>query len=183
MALALPALYAFIGGRGAQEKTIAELKGEFALDVVPTKHYGANSAWQQLSVLAYNVAGSFQLDTGAAPRRRSRKRTYTYVLRSMRTLRFTLVARAGRLARIGGRQVLRLTFNPATAALYTRLGQRLAAWSIFGLGYIVPGAVIRAWRRPVAPAGHHPRLTDEVLHGRPAPASALSVRTTIVPST
>ena len=28
----------------------------------------------------------------------------TYVLRSMRTLRFTLVARAGRLARIGGRQ-------------------------------------------------------------------------------
>src|SRR5438309_4562483 len=127
MALSLPALYAFIGGRGAQEKTIAELKGEFALAVVPTKHYGANSAWQQLSVLAYNVARSFQLDTGAAPRRRSRKRTYTYVLRSMRTLRFTLVARAGRLARIGGRQVLRLTFNPATAALYTRLGQRLAA--------------------------------------------------------
>src|SRR5881628_3851274 len=127
MALSLPALYAFIGGRGAQEKTIAELKGEFALAVVPTKHYGANSAWQQLSVLAYNVARSFQLDTGAAPHRRSRKRTYTYVLRSMRTLRFTLVARAGRLARIGGRQVLRLTFNPATAALYTRLGQRLAA--------------------------------------------------------
>src|SRR5229473_1520039 len=127
MALSLPALYDFIGGRGAQEKTFAELKGEFALAVVPTKHYGAHSAWQQLSVLAYNVARGFQLDTGAAPRRRSRKRTYTYVLRSMRTLRFTLVARAGRLARIGGRQVLRLTFNPATAALYSRLEQRLAA--------------------------------------------------------
>ncbi len=42
MPLALPALYAFIGARGAQEKTIAELKGEFALDVVPTRHYGAN---------------------------------------------------------------------------------------------------------------------------------------------
>jgi len=38
--LSLPALYASIGGRGAQEKTIAELKGEFALDVVPTRHYG-----------------------------------------------------------------------------------------------------------------------------------------------
>ena len=35
-------------GAGAQEKTFAELKGEFALDVVPTKHYAANSAWQQL---------------------------------------------------------------------------------------------------------------------------------------
>ena len=125
--LAPSALWDFMAGRGAHEKMIGELKGEFALDVVPTNHYGANSAWQQLSILAYNVARSFQLDTGAAPRRRSRKRTYSYVLRSMRTLRFVLVARAGRLARIGGRQVLRLTFNPATAALYTRLGQRLAA--------------------------------------------------------
>src|SRR6266536_1952328 len=41
LALDLPALYAFICGRGAQEKTIAELKGEFALDVVPTKPCGA----------------------------------------------------------------------------------------------------------------------------------------------
>ena len=95
--LSLPALYAFIGGRGAQEKTIAELKGEFALDVVPTRHYGANCAWQQLSILAYNVARSFQLDTIATPRRRSRKRTYAYVLRSMRTLRF-LLDRPGRPA-------------------------------------------------------------------------------------
>jgi hypothetical protein len=58
MALHLPALFAFVCGRGAQEKTIAELKGEFALDVVPTNHYGANSAWQQLSVLAHNVIRS-----------------------------------------------------------------------------------------------------------------------------
>jgi hypothetical protein len=39
LTLSLPALFAFIAGRGAQEKTIAELKGEFALDVVPTKDY------------------------------------------------------------------------------------------------------------------------------------------------
>src|SRR2546430_10909836 len=88
LALDLPALYAFICGRGAQEKTLAELKGEFALDVVPTHHYGANSAWQQLSVLAHNLLRSFQLDTLATPKPRSRKRTYAYVLRSMRTLRF-----------------------------------------------------------------------------------------------
>jgi Transposase DDE domain group 1 len=127
MALSLPALYAFIGGRGAQEKTLAELKGEFALDVVPTRHYGANCAWQQLSVLAYNVARSFQLDTIAAPRRRSRKRTYAYVVRSMRTLRFLLITRAGRVTRIGGRNVLRLAQNPATQALYARLEHALAS--------------------------------------------------------
>jgi Transposase DDE domain group 1 len=125
--LALPALYAFICGRGAQEKTLAELKGEFALDVVPTKDYGANSAWQQLSVLAHNLIRSFQLDTLAAPKARSRKRTYAYRFYSMRTLRFLLVARAGRLARIGGRNVLRLAHNPATERLYATVVQRLAA--------------------------------------------------------
>jgi hypothetical protein len=77
LALDLPALYAFICGRGAQEKTIAELKSEFALDVVATRHYGANSAWQQLSVLAHNLIRSFQLDTLAVPKPRSRKRIYT----------------------------------------------------------------------------------------------------------
>src|SRR2546426_878755 len=124
--LDLPALYAFICGRGAQEKTIAELKGEFALDVVPTRHYGANSAWQQLSVLAHNLARSFQLDTLATPKPRSRKRTYAYLIRSMRTLRFLLIARAGRLTRIGGRHVLRLSHNLATESLYASVTQRLA---------------------------------------------------------
>jgi Transposase DDE domain group 1 len=127
MPLSLPALYAFACGRGAQEKTFGELKGEFALDVVPTRHYGANSAWQQFSILAHNVARSFQLDTIAEPKPRSRKRTYTYLLRSMRTLRFLLITRAGRLTRIDGRNVLRLTANAATEQLYAKITHALAA--------------------------------------------------------
>jgi len=50
-----------------------------------------------------------------------------YTLRSIRTLRFWLTARAGRLARIGGRQVLHLSWNPATEALYHRVTHALAA--------------------------------------------------------
>jgi Transposase DDE domain group 1 len=127
MTLPLPALFAFVCGRGAQEKTIAELKGEFALAVVPTNHYGANSAWQQLSVLAHNLIRSFQLDTGAEPKRRSRKRTYAFLFRSMRTLRFLVIARAGRVVRIGGRTRLRLADNPSVQQLYERLDHALAA--------------------------------------------------------
>jgi len=127
MPLGLPALFAFVCGRGAQEKTLAELKSEFALDVVPTNHYGANSAWQQLCVLAHNLMRSFQLDTGAEPKRRSRKRTYAFLFRSMRTLRFLVIARAGRVARIGGRTRLRLTHNPGIQRLYERLEHALAA--------------------------------------------------------
>jgi Transposase DDE domain group 1 len=126
-ALAPAALWAFIAGRGAQEKTYGELKGEFAFDVVPTHHYGANSAWQHLSVLAHNLLRSFQLQTLATPKPRSRKRTYAFAFRSMRTLRFLLIARAGRLARIDGRQALRLTQNPATEALYDRVAHALVA--------------------------------------------------------
>jgi hypothetical protein len=63
-------LWYFSAGRGAQDKTFAELKGEFALDVVPTNHYGANSAWLQLSILAHNLMRSFQLNsTLATPNR------------------------------------------------------------------------------------------------------------------
>jgi Transposase DDE domain group 1 len=127
MPLGLAALWAFACGRGAQEKTFAELKGEFALDVVPTNHYAANSAWQQLSVLAHNLMRSFQLDTLAEPKPRSRKRTYAFLFRSMRSLRFLLVARAGRLTRIDGRSVLRLAHNRATQTLYDRITHALAA--------------------------------------------------------
>lgn len=120
-----PALWAFMAGRGAQEKTLAELKGEFALDVVPTNHYGANSAWQQLSILGHNLLRSFQLHALARPKPRTRKRTYAYVLQSMRTLRFLLINRAGRLSRVNNRQVLRLSENSATQTLYTQISHAL----------------------------------------------------------
>src|ERR1051325_4298334 len=122
-----PALWQFAAGRGAQEKTIAELKGEFALDAVPSRHYGAHSAWQQLSILAHNLLKSFQLDTVAQSKRRSAKRTASYLLQSMRTLRFELVARAGRLCRPQGRHVLRLQVNPKTKQLYEDVAAALVA--------------------------------------------------------
>lgn len=122
------ALWYFAAGRGAQEKTFAELKGEFALDVVPTNHYGANSAWLQLCILAHNLMRSFQLhSTLATPKPPSWKRTYSYRIASMKTLRFLLINRAARLARISGRKVLRFSSDPATESLYEPIVNRLAA--------------------------------------------------------
>ncbi len=120
-------LWSFIAGRGEQEKTIAELKGELAFDAVPTNHYGANSAWQQISVLAHNLLRSFQLQTLAPSKPRSLKHTSRYLVRNARTLRFLLIARAGRICHIAGRKVLRLTENPATQTLYQQITHALAA--------------------------------------------------------
>ena len=57
----------------------------------------------------------------------ARKRTYAYLLQSMRTVRFLVIARAGRLTRIDGRNVLRLAQNPSVEQLYERLQHALAA--------------------------------------------------------
>jgi len=128
LSLSPSALWNFMAGRGAQEKTFAELKGEFALDAVPTNHYAANSAWQQLSILAHNLTIGFQLHTDLAGRKpRSPKRTYAYRLSSMKTLRFTLIHRAARLTLIHGRRVLRFSRNPPTQLLYDQVLGRLVA--------------------------------------------------------
>jgi hypothetical protein len=122
------ALWHFMAGRGAQEKTFAELKGEFALDAVPTNHYGANSAWQQLSILAHNLTIGFQLYANlATPKPRTLKRTYYYWLSSIKTLRFTIINRAARLARIHGCPTLRFSHNSATQVIYDQVLDRFAA--------------------------------------------------------
>jgi hypothetical protein len=72
-----------MAGRGSQEKTPAEPKAEFALDVVPTNPYGATSAWRQLSILAHNLLRGRQLHSLASPNPRSHTRTSADLLGCM----------------------------------------------------------------------------------------------------
>lgn len=125
LALSAGALWDFMAGRGAQEKTFAELKGEWALDVVPTRHYGANSAWQQISVLGHNLLRNFQLQTLATPKPRSRKRTYRFFLQSLKTLRFKLIHQPARLVKPQGYHVLRFSVAPPARQLIETIDQKL----------------------------------------------------------
>jgi hypothetical protein len=120
-------LWHFMCGRGAHEKVIGELKSGLAFDTIPTRHYGANSAWQQLVALAHNLLTNFQIETGAPRRRRSAKRTALHVLKSIQTLRFELFHRAGRLVRPDGVATLRLARNGPTRGLFLRIADRLRA--------------------------------------------------------
>jgi len=45
----------------------------------------------------------------------------------MKTLRFLLINRAARLARISGRKLLRFSSNPPTETLYDRVAYHLTA--------------------------------------------------------
>lgn len=119
-------LWHFMAGRGAHEKTIAELKSGFAFDSIPTNHYAANSAWQQLSVLAHNLFKRFQLEAGAHERVKSRKRTYLFTFETIRTARFKWLNVAGRIVQTNGRKRIRLPRIPAVQKLYDRMQSGLA---------------------------------------------------------
>jgi hypothetical protein len=111
--LELVALWHFQNGRGVQEKTIGELKSGLAFAAIPTQTYSANTAWQKLNILTHNLVTTFQLQTTASEKPRSLKRTGLYLLRSIATLRFEWLNRAGRLVRPHGSPVLRLVDNNA----------------------------------------------------------------------
>jgi Transposase DDE domain group 1 len=118
-------LWDFMAGRGAQEKTFGELKGEWALDVVPTHHYGANSAWQQICVLGHNLLRNFQLQTVATQKPRSGKRTFCFLLQSLKTLRFKLIHQPARLVKPQGYSILRFSVAPPVKELIQRMEQKL----------------------------------------------------------
>ena len=119
-------LWYFMAGRGNHEKTIAQLKGGLAFHTVPTMAYAANSAWQQLVVLAHNLLTNFQIETGVERRRRSRKHTTLPLLQTIQTLRFVFFNRAAALVRPSGTPTLRLANNAATCRTYTRIENALA---------------------------------------------------------
>lgn len=125
LTLQAAALWHFMAGRGAQEKTYGELKGEWALDVVPTHHYGANSAWQQICVLGHNLLRNFQLQTTATQKPRSRKRTYCFLLQSLKTLRFKLIHQPARLLKPQGYSILRFSVAPAVEELIQKVEKKL----------------------------------------------------------
>jgi hypothetical protein len=121
------ALWAFMCGRGVHEKVYGELKSGFAFACVPTMQYAANSAWQLVSVLAFNLSRSFQLATTARRRPASRKRRTLFGFETIHTLRALCFQRAGVLVQPHGRATLDVGPSPAVAERFARLDRLLAA--------------------------------------------------------
>jgi hypothetical protein len=125
--LAGPALWAFMCGRGVHEKVYGELKSGFAFACVPTRHYAANSAWQVLSGLAFNLSRSFQLGTTARRRAPSRKRRTLFAFETIHSLRALCLQRAGLLSHPHGCATLDVGVSAGVAERYERLDRLLAA--------------------------------------------------------
>jgi hypothetical protein len=122
-----PALWAFMCGRGVHEKVYGELKSGFAFAALPTMRYAANSAWQLLSVLAFNLMRGFQTATTAEKRRATRKRRSLFRFETIHTLRALCLQRAGVIVRPDGYATLDVGRSPAVVDRFTRLDRLLEA--------------------------------------------------------
>ncbi len=122
-----PALWAFMCGRGVHEKVYGELKSGFAFGCVPTLSYAANSAWQILSVLAFNLMRGFQVATTAGARRATRTRRCVYRFEAIHTLRYLCLHRAGVLLRPSGAATLDVGRAPAVRDRFEALDRGLKA--------------------------------------------------------
>lgn len=119
------ALWHFMCGRGAHEKAYGELKNGFAFDCVPSMQQEANSAWQILSVIAFNLTRAFQAATTAPPRAENGKGTCRFIFENIRTLRFKLINRAGLITRPRGKATLDVGNTPRVAQLFTDISRKL----------------------------------------------------------
>jgi len=116
----------YYNGRCSMEHQIAELKGEFGFASVPTHHYQANSAYQQISVLAYNLMRNFQIDTNLAKERNPGvSRTNLLQFNSLKTLRLQWINVAGRIVNRDGRKHLKLNHNTVRENMVQRMTRAL----------------------------------------------------------
>lgn len=123
----LRALWDFMAGRGAHEKTLSELKTGYAFDTVPTHNYATNSTWQILSAMAHNIMVSLQIATGAQRRRQNAKRGPLFLLKRIRTMRFEWICRAGLIQNIGGRRTMKMSRNLPARETIQHLAEHLHA--------------------------------------------------------
>ena len=120
-----PALWSFMGGRGAHEKAYAELKSGFAFGSIPSMQYHANSAWQVFSVLAFNLMRGMQLTLAPTTRARTWKRRTLVALKSIHTLRFEWINRAGLLVHPNGQATLDVGNTPSVGQHFQSINDAL----------------------------------------------------------
>ena len=116
----------FYNGRCGMEREIAELKTEYGFANIPTKTFMANSTYQALAILTHSLVKNFQVATNQAPaKKRSSLRTTSFTFESLKSLRFKVIARAGRIVNVAGISVLKMASEPKVEADYRDIQRAL----------------------------------------------------------
>lgn len=112
----------FYNGRCGMEREIAELKTEYGFANIPTKQFLANSTYQALALLTHSLVKNFQLATNQAPmKKKTSSRTTNYRFESLKSLRFKVIARAGRIVNVAGKSVLKMAREQKIETVYRNI--------------------------------------------------------------
>jgi hypothetical protein len=103
----------FHHGRGTQEGLLGEAKSHVQLDYVPSRRLAANQLFTCAALMAHNLGRELQMTAKPRARTTSPTRAALWEFETLRTLRHTLLLRAGRLTCPKG--ALTLTLNASEA--------------------------------------------------------------------
>lgn len=101
----------FHHGRGAQEGVFAELKSQGHLGYVPTRTLAGNQTYMLAALLAYNLHRELQMVAQPPLRATTEQRMTLWPFQQLKTLRGTLLQRAGRFTRPQGNLTLTISAN------------------------------------------------------------------------
>ncbi len=109
---------------GRSESAHGSVKSELSGGTLPSKRFGANAAWWQIAVIAFNLQ--------VATKRLSLPQTWETM--GMKALRFHLICMAGRVIRHARRLYLRLTRGHPVYEIYENARLRIGAIQAAGAG-------------------------------------------------
>jgi hypothetical protein len=101
----------FHEGRGSQEGLIGELKSHCQMDYVPVTTRVGNQLYLLAAILAHNLTRELHMQVDPQARGTTEKRAPLWRFRELDTLRRTLIQRAGRIIRPGGKPTLSMNTN------------------------------------------------------------------------
>jgi hypothetical protein len=99
----------FHEGRGAQEGILGELKTHCAMGHVPVRRRLGNQMYLLAGLFAHNLVRELQMRTEERSRGTTNNRAALWLFEQVDTVRKTLLQRAGRLTRPGGRLTLTIS--------------------------------------------------------------------------
>lgn len=116
----------FYNGRCDMEREIAELKTEYGFANIPTKTFNANSAYQALSIITHTLVKNFQMSTHQAEKqKKTTSRTGVFSFESLKSLRFKIITRAGRVVNQSGKAVLKMADEPSVRKEFDKIASAL----------------------------------------------------------
>ncbi len=103
----------FHHGRAEQEGLFGELKSQSQMDYIPVRRLNGNQFYSLAAILAHNLTREIQMVARLQDRGTTEKRSALWSFDELKTLRYLIIQRAGRLTNPQGKLTLTMCANAA----------------------------------------------------------------------